>query len=947
MKHLATPSRLIACVAAVVAVLWGLPGVIGVAAAAVSAQVSAYQPPGTPDPTVAGATTPFTTYWAPAGAVGGGASVVSLTSSPTSQYDTPQGEAAGHAYVQLTGTGQSVQWTNDTGQPVNFINVRASIPDSSAGGGITATLDLYVNGTFRQALNMNSIQSWQYEGNNNYNGSDQNPADGDPRDFWDEFHASVSGSAIPPGATFSLVKDSSNSAQFYWINSIDLWNAPAPLPQPANSISITSCGAVADNTPTNGTAAPGATDSTSDIQNCVNQAQSQGKILWIPQGTFYLIGTNGIVVSNVTVEGAGYLYSEIYRDVPLPNSVGLGAAFQCYSCQLQDFHIDSDAMSRATVDGGGGAEDTTGTNWLIQGMWVQHVESSLWASGTGGTAENNFFTAIWADGCNLNNVSLTGTSGSNLTATNNFIRGTGDDGMAINSVAYNGSTTYTAMTNITMTHNTVIAPWGGKDIGIYGGSGHHVQNNYLADTARYIGLGVGRFGVNGSDMTGATVTGNVVVRAGGNAYVQGQPAMQVGNGGDGQNTGTVSNAVVTGNTIINSVYDSIGFSTSTSTTLASNTIISPWRNGIVISPPFYPAPSGNASITGNYVSGVSSGHTAYANDSSGFSASLSGNSWQNGSGEGAYGGSAAAVPGTVQAANYDTGGQGVAYNVTSVNGTGNSYRSDGVDLETCTDTGCGDDLGWTSQGQWFRYTVNVASAGNYTVSLRVASPSGATDAFHIADTSGTDLTGAENVPATGGWQTWATMTDTIALAAGQHTLVVDQDNGGWNLRYMSFASSGSTEGPYGGTAVTLPGTVQAANYDTGGQGVAYNVTSVNGTGNSYRSDGVDLETCTDTGCGDDIGWTATGQWFRYTINASAARGYTVTLRLASPNGVTDGLHIASSSGANLSGSVNVPATGGWQTWTSVTVSVTLPAGQQTLTVYQDNGGWNIHYLTFS
>ena len=43
----------------------------------------------------------------------------------------------------------------------------------------------------------------------------------------------------------------------------------------------------------------------------------------------------------------------------------------------------------------------------------------------------------------------------------------------------------------------------------------------------------------------------------------------------------------------------------------------------------------------------------------------------------------------MQAANYDTGGQGVAYNVASVNGSGNSYRSDGVDLETCTDTGWG------------------------------------------------------------------------------------------------------------------------------------------------------------------------------------------------------------------------------------------------------------------
>ena len=249
-----------------------------------------------------------------------------------------------------------------------------------------------MNGTFRQALNMNSIQSWQYEGNNNYNGSDQNPADGDPRDFWDEFHAFVTGAAIPAGATFSLQKDSTNTASFYWINSIDLWDAPAPAAQPANSISITSCGAVADNTPTNGAAAPGATDSTVDIQNCINQAASQGKILWIPQGTFYLIGTSSLVAQNVTIEGAGYWYSEIYRDVPLPNNTPLGAAFQCYSCQLENFHIDSDAMSRAEVDGGGGAEDTTGNNWLIEGMWVQHVESSLWASGSGGTAENNFFT---------------------------------------------------------------------------------------------------------------------------------------------------------------------------------------------------------------------------------------------------------------------------------------------------------------------------------------------------------------------------------------------------------------------------------------------------------------------------------------------------------------------------------------------------------------------------
>jgi hypothetical protein len=749
--------------------------------------------PSAPAATAAGATTPFTSYEAEAGSLGGGASVASLTSAPTTQFASPALEASGHAYAQLTGTGQSVQWTNNTGQSISFVNVRASIPDAGSGGGTTATLDLYVNGTFRQALNLNSKQSWLYEGNNNYNGNDQNPADGDPRVFFDESHAFVTGAAITPGSTFSLVKDSANTAAFYDVDVVDVENPPAPLSQPANSISITSCGAVADNTPTNGSGDPGAADSTQAIQNCINQAQSQKKTLWIPQGTFYLKGTAGLQAQGITIAGAGMWYSNIYRAVPLPNNTPLGAIFSVTSCVVQNFHLDSDATSRAMIDGGGGAMDTSGTNWTANGIWSQHVESGFWASGNGGTVENSRLTSIWADGVNLNNVSLNGTTGNNLTATNNFVRGTGDDAMAINSVDYNtnGTTTthYTPMSDVTLTHNTLVAPWGGKGIGIYGGSGHLVQDNYISDTARYIGLGMGRFGVNGSDLLSATVSDNVVARAGGNAYSQGQPAMQIGNGGDGQNVGTVDKVTVTGNTVTNSLYDSVGFSTSTNTTLQNNTISSPWRNGIVISPPFYPAPTGSASITGNTVTALRSGMTAYANDSSGFTATLSGNSWQSpSSGEGPYGGSAAAVPGTVQAENYDTGGSGVAYSIASVNGTDNGYRSDGVDLEKTGDTGAGDDVGWTGGSQWFRYTVKVATAGSYTVSLRVAAPSAVTGALHLSNASGANLSGAVNIPATGDWQAWTTVTAHVTLPAGQQVLTLNQDTGGWNANSLTFTT---------------------------------------------------------------------------------------------------------------------------------------------------------------
>jgi beta-glucanase (GH16 family) len=312
--------------------------------------------------------------------------------------------------------------------------------------------------------------------------------------------------------------------------------------------------------------------------------------------------------------------------------------------------------------------------------------------------------------------------------------------------------------------------------------------------------------------------------------------------------------------------------------------------------------------------------------------------------EGPYGGTPAPIPGTVQAENYDTGGQGVAYNVTSVNGTANNYRPDGVDLEVTTDTGGGHNLGWTAAGQWFKYTVNVTSAGTYAVTFRVAAINAVTDALHISNSSGSNLTGDISVPATGAWQSWTNVTATFTLPAGQQILTFNQDHPGWNINYFSVFPN---QGPFGGTPWPVPGTVQAENYDLGGQGVGYNVSSVNGSANGYRSDGVDLEVTTDTGGGDDLGWTANGQWFKYTVNVASAGTYTVGFRVAAPSAVSDALHISNSSGTNLSGPVSVPATGGWQNWTNVSATVTLQAGQQVLTLDQDSGGWNLNYMTFT
>jgi hypothetical protein len=199
----------------------------------------------------------------------------------------------------------------------------------------------------------------------------------------------------------------------------------------------------------------------------------------------------------------------------------------------------------------------------------------------------------------------------------------------------------------------------------------------------------------------------------------------------------------------------------------------------------------------------------------------------------------------------------------------------------------------------------------------------------------------------------------IGLLAMANDKYVTTGSGGTSPLTASSASVGSTEsftvvtgtvapeGPFGGTPAAIAGTVLAENYDTGGQGVGYNVTSVNGTDNAYRSDGVDLETTSAPGGGNNVGWTAAGQWFRYTVNVATAGTYTVTFEVASPAGVTDGFHLASSAGTNLTGSVNIPATGGWQTWATVTASVTLPAGQQVLTWNQDNAGYNLYSAAFA
>ncbi len=305
-----------------------------------------------------------------------------------------------------------------------------------------------------------------------------------------------------------------------------------------------------------------------------------------------------------------------------------------------------------------------------------------------------------------------------------------------------------------------------------------------------------------------------------------------------------------------------------------------------------------------------------------------------------YQGIAASVPGTIQAEDFDNGGEGVAYHDSGPDNAGGAYRQTGVDIEVAS--GGGYDVGWISSGEWLNYTINVASAGTYAVQMRVASPtSGA--AMHVGFNNASNVWQLVNVPNTGAWQSWETVSFTATLGAGVQQMTLYSDTGGYNIDSVTIASSGAGSpsgpalSPYSGSPFPVPGTIEAENFDNGGEGVAYHDTTPGNSGGAYRQTDVDIEPA--AGGGYDIGWIAAGEWLNYTMNVAVAGSYTVQLRVASPNGGT--IHVGFNGPSNVWQSVALRNTGGWQSWMTLSFTATLGAGTQQMTLLFDTGGCNI------
>jgi hypothetical protein len=150
--------------------------------------------------------------------------------------------------------------------------------------------------------------------------------------------------------------------------------------------------------------------------------------------------------------------------------------------------------------------------------------------------------------------------------------------------------------------------------------------------------------------------------------------------------------------------------------------------------------------------------------------------------------------------------------------------------------------------------------------------------------------------------------------------------------------------PYHGPH-NIPGTVQCEDYDDGGEGVAYHDNDgVNMTEKYRPAEGVDIEDARDPGKGYAVGWTADGQWLKYTVVAPKSGTYTVGLRV-SAGGKGGKLHLEDETGKDLTGPVDISSTGGWQNWSTVSKRITLTAGSHTLKLVEDTGGYNIDYIT--
>ncbi|MBQ1016247.1 discoidin domain-containing protein [Micromonospora sp. D93] len=449
-----------------------------------------------------GAAVPYVSYEAEAGRYQG--TLLEADPLRTFGHTNFASESSGRKSVRLTSTGQFVEFTS--ANQANSIVVRNSIPDAAGGGGIEATISLYVNDVFSRKLTLSSKHSWLY-GNTDGPEALTNTPQADARRLFDESNALLAQS-YPAGTRFKLQRDSGDTASFYVIDTIDLEQVAPAASQPAGCTSITSYGAV----PNDGL------DDTAAIQRAVTDDQN-GVIscVWIPAGQWRQEqkiltddplnrGThNQVGISNVTIRGAGMWHSQLYTLTEPQNVVGginhphegnFGFDID-KNTQISDIAIFGSGRIRGgdgNGEGGVGLNGRFGTGTKISNVWIEHANVGVWVGrdydnipDLWGPADGLDFSGMrirntYADGINFSN----GTRNSRVF--NSSFRTTGDDALAVWANPYVKDRSVDIAHDNHFVNNTIQLPWRANGIAIYGGYDNSIENNLIYDTANYPGI---------------------------------------------------------------------------------------------------------------------------------------------------------------------------------------------------------------------------------------------------------------------------------------------------------------------------------------------------------------------------------------------------------------------------------------------------------------------------
>ena len=145
-------------------------------------------------------------------------------------------------------------------------------------------------------------------------------------------------------------------------------------------------------------------------------------------------------------------------------------------------------------------------------------------------------------------------------------------------------------------------------------------------------------------------------------------------------------------------------------------------------------------------------------------------------------------------------------------------------------------------------------------------------------------------------------------------------------------------------AISIPGVLEAENYDIGGNGNAYNDSDSKNEGDAkFRTDeGVDI---VKGGTGMAVGYTSSSEWLEYTVDVKETSTYDVTANSSNGNGsIKFDLYIDDKVVANFTGS----KTSDWDTYTELTAATKeIKAGKHILKIKFESNNNNIDYLKFA